>query len=120
LNEQRHSSFEKELKELCKKHPQARKALEDALRMIAEHFNTIPVFDPGKLHRITQLDNGFIWKLEMAVPKSGLRPNQWPRVWFAIENNTLVILLLLAVHTDNYDNNACDKEAFRRYLELRQ
>ena len=122
MNELRHRSFEKELKAISKKYHQASKAVDDAMRMISEHFNpenSIPIIDPGKLHHIADIRNSSVWKLELAIPNSGLRPSQWPRIWFAIESDTCAFLLL-AVHTDNYDNNVKDREAISRFEEMRQ
>ena len=114
-----HSGFIKEIKQLQKKHSQTEKALERAKRLIAEWVIKPPVspIAPGKIHRVTQTDRYEIWKFEMVIPNSGLRPNQYPRIWFAVEPETLS-LLLLAVHTDNYDNNEKDREATLRYAEL--
>ena len=115
-----HKAFTKEVKALKKKYPRANDAVKYAKRLIEGWIDcpSNPPIDPGKLHRVTQSNEYEVWKLEMAVPNSGLRQNQWPRVWFAIEKETLA-LLLLAVHQDSYDNNAMDKEAIQRYEELR-
>ena len=115
-----HSAFTKEVKQLAKKYKSANNAVKFAKRLIEkwrDDPNDSPI-DPGKIHLVTQNDEYEIWKYEMAVPNSGLRPNQWPRVWFAIEKDTLA-LLLLAVHTDNYDDNTKNNEASQRYEELR-
>ena len=38
--------------------------------------NPQQVIGPAKLHRIKQSDLWTIWKIELVLPNSGLRPNQ--------------------------------------------
>ena len=75
------------------------------------------VIGPGKLHRVSQNDIWTIWKVEMVVPKCGLRPNQYPRVWFGVKG-FVVAFLCIGTHIDNYDNNAMDRLALERVSDV--
>jgi uncharacterized phage-associated protein len=79
--------------------------------------NPQPIIGPGKLHRVTADHTWEIWKIEVALIGSGLKPNLWPRMWFAISGDTFT-LLTIATHAQNYDNNAQDKLAAERYMEI--
>jgi hypothetical protein len=52
----------------------------------------------------------------MEVIVVGLKPGQWPRVWFAI-SGTSITFLTLGTHMQNYDDNAMDKIALERIAE---
>lgn len=85
-----------------------------------KQFNPIrpqQVIGPGKLHRVSQNDVWALWKVEMVVPGSGLRPNQYPRVWFGIKGN-VVVFLCVGTHIDNYDNNEMDRIALSRITDV--
>jgi hypothetical protein len=115
-----HDGFEKDFKRLSKKWSTLGKGIEAAKKLLATQFdatNPIEVIAPGKIHRITNNQFFAIWKVEIAVPDSGLRPNQWPRMWFAISGDTITQLLLVS-HIDNYSDNECDQIAMSRYSEL--
>ncbi len=43
----------------------------------------------------------------------GLRPSQWPRVWFLLLGDA-IYFLHIATHQDNYDNKESDKVAKER------
>ncbi|HWZ65202.1 MAG TPA: hypothetical protein VNX65_00210 [Patescibacteria group bacterium] len=43
-------------------------------------------------------------KHRVAIPKSGLRPGQWPRVWFVVSGENIVFLTI-AMHAQNYSDN---------------
>lgn len=75
------------------------------------------VIAPGKLHRRTQNDIWVIWKVELMVPKSGLRPNQSPRLWFVV-SGSVIAFLCLATHIDNYDDNTMDRLAEERVTDI--
>jgi len=47
----------------------------------------------------------------------GLRPGQWPRVWFSIKGDTITFLVIKS-HVDNYDNNTEDLIAQDRYNDI--
>jgi hypothetical protein len=105
-----HSHFEKETAKLRRRFPFFDSGLE-SFRLICEvHFDPInpkQVFAPAKLHRVKCFDNFTIWKIELAV--KNLRPNQFPRVWFAVHGATIAFLSV-ATHIDNYDDNKINQE----------
>lgn len=71
---------------------------------------------PAKLHRITQNPTWTMWKTELVLIKSGLRPNQFPRVWFAIQGAKLVFLCM-NTHIDNYNDGEMDRLALERITD---
>jgi len=79
--------------------------------------NPKQVIAPAKLHRINQNDIWTIWKIELVVPKSGLRPNQWPRAWFAVKGE-VIVFLCIATHIDNYDDEKLDRLALSRVTDF--
>jgi len=46
-----------------------------------------------------------------------LRPNQFPRVWFALQPS-LISFLAIRSHVDNYDDNTVNGQAEERFDEL--
>ena len=73
-----HSGFEAEIAALKRRFAKFEEGLEIFKRLCQDQFHpTQPkkVIAPGKLHRITQNDSFTLWKVELVVPKSGLRPN---------------------------------------------
>jgi len=106
-----HSCFEKEATSLKRRFPFFDSGLESFKRICEVHFNPISpkqVIAPAKLHRIKAGNNFTIWKIELVV--KNLKPNQFPRVWFAVQGATIAFLCL-ASHIDNYNDNAMDREA---------
>lgn len=106
-----HPCFNKEAAVLQRRLPKFIDGLKSFKRICEVHFNpTEPrqVIAPGKLHRIKVLDNYTIWKIELAV--ANLRPNQFPRIWFAIQGSTIVFLCSGA-HMDNYNDEERDRVA---------
>lgn len=75
------------------------------------------VIGPGKLHRISQNDVWTLWKVEMVVPNSGLRQNQYPRVWFGVKGS-VVVFLCIGTHIDNYDDGEMDRKALGRITDV--
>ena len=57
------------------------------------------------------------WKVELVVPNSGLRPNQYPRAWFAVKG-TNIAFLCISSHIDNYNDAQMDKIALSRVTYL--
>ncbi len=118
-----HSSYQKELKALSKnKMRSLEEDLEKVKRLLEAHFFNPQtrgnVIKPGKIHRVSVEDDVTgreLWKVEVMV--SGLRPNQWPRLWFMLDGETITFLAI-ASHTDNYDNNEMDRVAKKRYQDL--
>ena len=89
-------------------------------RMCEVQFNpTKPqqVIAPAKLHRITQNDIWTMWKIELVVPNAGLRPNQYPRVWFAVKGE-VIVFLCMGTHIDNYDDEKMNKIAMSRVTDF--
>lgn len=72
---------------------------------------------PAKLHRVTQNALWTLWKTELVIVKSGLRPNQFPRLWFAVEG-AKIAFVCIGTHMENYDNNEMDRLAMERITEM--
>jgi len=75
------------------------------------------VIPPGKLHHRKKTDLFSIWKIELVLPNSGLRPNQFPRVWFAVQGSKLAFLCAVT-HIDNYDDSEIDRVAEIRVTDI--
>ncbi len=75
------------------------------------------VIGPGKLHRISQNEIWALWKVEMVVPGAGLRPNQYPRVWFGVKGD-VIAFLCMGTHIDNYDDGEMDRCAKSRISDV--
>jgi hypothetical protein len=75
------------------------------------------VIAPAKLHRISQNAVWTIWKVELVIPKSNLRPNQFPRMWFAVKGAEIA-LLAIATHIDNYYDKDTDDLALSRINDI--
>lgn len=106
-----HPRFEKESTRLKRRFPYFDVGIESFKRICEVHFDPVnprQVIAPAKIHRIRCFDNYTIWKIELAV--KNLRPNQFPRVWFAVQGGTIVFLCV-ATHIDNHNNNEIDREA---------
>jgi len=116
-----HPAFEKEIAALKKRRL---RYIEESLRGFQKlcefHFNPInpeTKIDPGKLHRVTQNDIWIMWKIELAVIKSGLRPNQYPRIWFIISGASITFLCITD-HIKNYKDSEMDRLAISRATDL--
>lgn len=106
-------------------------ALERRFRTIREGFSAFErlcqvqfdptrprqVIAPAKLHRVAQNDIWALWKIELVVPNSGLRPSQWPRMWFAVKGE-IIIFLFMASHISNYDDEAMNRLALSRVSDF--
>ncbi|OHA14684.1 MAG: hypothetical protein A2909_03260 [Candidatus Tagabacteria bacterium RIFCSPLOWO2_01_FULL_39_11] len=89
-------------------------------RLCEVQFNPMlpkQVIAPAKLHRVTQNDIWTMWKVELVVSNSGLRPNQYPRVWFAVKGSVLVFLCF-STHMDNYNTKECTDVALSRVTDF--
>lgn len=85
--------------------------LESFKRICEVHFDPVnpkQVIAPAKLHRVKCFANFTIWKIELAI--KNLRPNHFPRIWFAVRG-AAVAFLCVATHIDNHNDNAMNKEA---------
>ena len=88
--------------------------------MCESHFhpaNPQTRINPGKLHRVTQNNVWTLWKTELPVIKSNLRPNQYPRMWFA-QSGAVIAFLCITSHIDNYKDGVMDTLAFSRVTDI--
>lgn len=112
-----HPGFEKEITTLEKKRMRfIRKSLEGFQQLCEFQFHPItphPRIGPGKLHRVIQNDVWTMWKTELPVIHSGLRPNQYPRIWFVVQGTTIAFLCI-GSHTENYTDGDMDRLATER------
>ncbi|MDR2703901.1 MAG: hypothetical protein LBB58_06120 [Cellulomonadaceae bacterium] len=114
-----HRQFDSEFKTLAKRHNGLEIGFDNAKRLLAIQFDQDrpqTVIAPGKLHRVHSDADFEMWKLEMAV--RNLRPNQFPRIWFA-QQTRLIAFLSIRSHVDNYDDSAVRQEAIARFAELK-
>ena len=114
-----HVKFKSEFKNFCKKHKTAIKGFESLQRLLVVQFDPLSpslVIHPGKIHRMQEFSGGVsvLWKVEIVIPGSGLRPNQWPRLCFSVTGDT-IIFLAFATHQDNYDNAIFENYAIDRF-----
>lgn len=115
-----HASFEKETAKLQKRFTNLLEDIERLKRLCEKQFHpTDPqqIIAPAKLHRVTQNTLWVVWKVEMVVTNSGLRPNQFPRVWFAVQGSKLAFLCIKC-HPDNYGDNEVNAIAFERVRDI--
>lgn len=106
-----HSHFEKEAASFKRRFHFFEAGVESFKRICEVHFDPInpkQVIAPAKLQRVRCFGNLTIWKIELVV--KNLRPNQFPRVWFAVRGAT-VVFLCVATHIDNHDDNMMNKQA---------
>jgi hypothetical protein len=105
LNFVYHPTYLKHIAALERRFPQVKQGVEAFKRLCDFQFDPVQprqVIAPAKLHRRKQLEACGIWKIELAV--AGVRSNQSPRIWFAVQGATIVFLCA-ASHIDNYDDN---------------
>ena len=115
-----HDGIEKEIAALERRFRTIRQGLSIFERLCEKQFHPISpqqAIGPGKLHRVSQNDIWTLWKGELVVPNSGLRPNQWPRIWFAVKG-AVIVFLCIGSHTDNYNNNEMDRLAASRVGDM--
>lgn len=120
MNYIEHNNFPREVKAICKKHPQLVKGLDAVKRLLDSQFdpvNPVEVIGPSKINRIIQTPVWTIWKVEVAIPNSGLRPSQWPRLWIVVSGDTAA-LLTIAMHSHNYDNATFENIAKNRATDI--
>ena len=107
MNFLEHSDFPKDLKPIAKRHNGVDKGMATLRLLLAQQFNPINKIEaigPSKINRVLETATWEIWKVEMAIPGSGLRPSQWPRVWFIVSGDNIAFLTA-AMHGDNYSDN---------------
>jgi|SRR3972149_5407397 len=115
-----HDGLQKEIAALERRFRTIRKGFFAFERLCEVQFNpTNPrqVIAPAKLHRITQNDTWTLWKVELVVPNSGLRPNQWPRMWFVVKG-AIIVFLCVSSHIDNYNDEDMNQLALSRVSDF--
>lgn len=116
-----HDGFAGEIASLEKKRMRhIRKSLEGFQQLCEVHFHPIspqPRIAPGKLHRVSQNNVWTTWKTELPVIHSGLRSNQYPRLWFA-QSGATIAFLCIGSHIENYQDGEMDALAFARVRDL--
>ena len=117
---QYHAAFEKDAVSLRRRFSRFQEALEIFERLCRDQFHPTEarqVIAPGKIHRISQNDAYTLWKAELVVPKSGIKPNQYPRLWFAVKG-AIVVFLCVVTHIDNYRDDEMDRIATSRATDF--
>lgn len=115
-----HDGIQKEIVALERRFRTIRDGLSIFERLCEVQFNpTNPrqVIAPAKLHRVTQNDIWTLWKIELVIPNSGLRPNQWPRMWFAVKG-AIIVFLCISSHIDNYNDEDMNRLALSRVSDF--
>jgi len=115
-----HERLTKEIEKFAQKHQTVQAGFAAFELLCQTQFNPEnpkQIIAPSKLHRVNQGGVTTLWKVELVLPKSGLRPNQFPRVWFAVEGSTIAFLCI-ATHVDNYDDNTMNNVALARMSDL--
>ncbi len=115
-----HSGIEKEIIVFKRQFHLIKEAFEIFERLCNRQFNPSNpevVIAPAKLHRVHQNEVWSLWKIELSVPKSGLRPNQFPRVWFAV-HGTVMVFLCMATHINNYSDEEMNHLALSRVTDV--
>jgi len=115
-----HPKFKKEITSLEQKFLNIRKGLKSFQMLCEKQFhpmNPQSIIAPAKLHRITQNDIWSLWKIELVIPKSGLRPSQFPRIWFCVQG-AKIGFLCVATHIDNYKDNRINDIALERLTDI--
>lgn len=115
-----HDRIKREISTLKKKHRTIEQGLSMFERLCEVQFNPEDpksVIAPAKLHRISQNDIWTLWKAELVVPHSGLKPNQWPRIWFVVKG-AIIVFLCISSHIENYDNREMEEIALSRVSDI--
>lgn len=115
-----HDGIQKEIAKLERRFHTIRDGLSAFERLCEVQFDPInprQVIAPAKLHRVTQNDIWTLWKIELIMPNSGLRPNQWPRMWFVVKG-AIIAFLCLSSHIDNYNDEDMNRFALSRVSDF--
>ncbi|MEK7213531.1 MAG: hypothetical protein AAB637_00235 [Patescibacteria group bacterium] len=115
-----HDNIQKEIAVFEKRFRAIREAIAIFERLCNTQFNpTKPqqIIAPAKLHRVTQNTMWTLWKIELVVPNSSLRPNQYPRMWFAVKGANIAVLCM-TTHIDNHSDEKMNKVALSRITDL--
>ena len=114
LNFYFHPVFKKETAKLQRRFNHLKDGLKSFERLCEVQFHPInpqQIIAPAKLHRVTSNDMWSMWKVELIV--KNLRPNQFPRLWFAVKGAN-VVFLYICTHIDNYKDNEINRIAIER------
>lgn len=117
---QYHDGIQKEIAALERRFRTLRDGISAFERLCEFQFHSKSprqVIAPAKLHRVTQNDMWILWKVELVIPNSGLRPNQWPRMWFAVKGE-IIVCLCISSHIDNYNDEKMNKIALSRVSDF--
>ena|SRR3990172_1584051 len=117
---QRHESFEKEIKKLSRKHRYLNDGIMKLSKLLEIQFHPQrpkTIISPKILHHIRECNNFNLWKVECAIPKSGLRAGQNPRIYFAHHGN-IIYFLCLDTHSNNYEDSELRSKAFERVSDF--
>ena len=115
-----HDGIRREISALNKKYRTIEEGMSIFQRLCEVQFdpeNPRSVIAPAKLHRVTQNDIWTLWKAELVIPNSVLRPNQWPRVWFTVKG-AIIVFLCISSHVDNYDDKEMSDLALLRVSDI--
>jgi len=115
-----HDSIQKEIVALEKRFRTIREGFFAFERLCEVQFNSInprQVIAPKKLHRVTQNNIWTLWKVELIIPNSGLKPNQWPRLWFAVKGS-IIVFLCIASHIDNHRDEEMNHLSLSRVADF--
>ena len=116
-----HDTFKQEIAALKKRRLRyIQESLTGFEKLCEFHFDPVSPqlrIAPGKLHRVTQNDSWTMWKTELPIINSGLRPNQYPRMWF-VQSGAVVAFLCIASHIDNYNDAKMDIIATSRASDI--
>lgn len=118
----------KAYKRICKKHQSFQtsftQSLRSAIRYIEDPENVNPIPQLVSLYKCDEYE---FWKLRgVAIANSGLRPSQWPRLWFGVVSlpTPIAVPLELLMHQQGYDDNQaerCAHDRLKQYVaDLRQ
>ena len=117
----RQEGFEKEIAALERRRF---RSLSDSIHkfqnVCAVHFHPATperLINPGKLHRVTQNDSWILWKTELPLVKSGLRQNQYPRLWFVVKGS-IIAFLCISSHIENYNDKEMSQLALSRVSDF--
>jgi len=113
-----HPRFEKEIAKLKKRFIYIQDGIKSFQNICEKQFHPInpsQVISPGKIHRVTQNDLWTIWKVELFFKQ--VKPNQAPRIWFAVKGS-IIVFLCACSHVDNYDDNEVNRIATDRVTDI--
>jgi hypothetical protein len=115
-----HPNLDKEMEKMMRKMSKLKESFHAFEKLCDRQFdpnNPQQCIAPAKLHRVTQNATWVMWKTELVLVKSGLRPSQFPRLWFAVQGSKIAFLCLNS-HIANYHDRDMDRLALERVTEI--